>query len=210
MNRKDFLQKGGCCAAMVFLHGAARASAAGDATVKTPTTPPAQPATPTPPSPAEKHIAYAKTWAHRFFAEFDALVEEPVRFAVMNACGRSCYGSQPNKPVEKPGLAAVDGVIAWSNQKAGRVIAKRDGNTVQFAFAFQASTASCGCPLVKGVKDGISTTYCQCSVGYTQAFFERLSGKPVSVVLEESVFAGAPLCRFRVQLAEGLSTAGAA
>jgi hypothetical protein len=201
MNRKDFLQKSGCCAAMVFLHGAASARAAGDATAKTSATPPAQPTPAATPSPAEKHIAYAKTWTHRFFAEFDARVEAPVRVAVMNACGRGCYGSQPHKPVENPGLTAVDAIIDWSNKKAGKVIAKREGNTVQFEFAAQANKPSCMCPLVKGVTEGISPTYCQCSVGYTQAFFEGLSGKPVSVVLEESLFTGGQICRFRIQLA---------
>ena len=202
MNRKDFLQKGGCCAAMLFLQSATRAIAVTDTTAKTPVPPPASP------SPAEKHIAYAKVWTQRFFSEFDAHVEAPIRVAVMNACGRGCYASQPHQPVEKPGFPAVDAVLAWSNQKAGRVIAKREGRTVQFELAAQASNPRCVCPLIKGVKDGISPTYCQCSAGYTQAFFESLSGKPVSVVLEESLFTGGQVCRFRIQLAESVGPAG--
>lgn len=54
----------------------------------------------------------------------------------------------------------------------------------------------CGCPLVK-----ISRTpadFCTCTTGWNQFAFSIVTGKPVTVELEESVLRGSPRCTHRI------------
>jgi hypothetical protein len=79
-----------------------------------------------------------------------------------------------------------------------------EGNVIHFAFLSAAETGqpaqpgACLCSLVETKPEGLSGTYCLCSVGYVKRWHERLLGRPVTVELVESVLRGGEHCRFRI------------
>ncbi|HQT92614.1 MAG TPA: DUF6144 family protein, partial [Candidatus Kryptobacter bacterium] len=56
----------------------------------------------------------------------------------------------------------------------------------------------CLCPLVESGPEGLSGTYCDCSVGYVREMFRTYTGKAVSVELLESLKRGGRTCRFGI------------
>jgi predicted hydrocarbon binding protein len=46
----------------------------------------------------------------------------------------------------------------------------------------------------------LSATYCNCSRGWAKALFEGALGRPVEVVMEESIVEGDDQCKFRIIL----------
>jgi predicted ArsR family transcriptional regulator len=56
----------------------------------------------------------------------------------------------------------------------------------------------CTCPLVKpGTTPG---AFCDCTLGWQQAAYSAVLGKPVEVELEESILRGGKRCAFRVRI----------
>jgi hypothetical protein len=60
----------------------------------------------------------------------------------------------------------------------------------------------CYCSLLRGLPDGetISITYCQCSKGFVQKYWESILESPVEVELLESCVSGAQECKFMIHL----------
>ncbi len=56
--------------------------------------------------------------------------------------------------------------------------------------------APCACPLVKAGRT--PGEFCDCSLGWTEAAFSIVTGKPVAVEIEESVLRGGTRCSFRI------------
>jgi hypothetical protein len=56
--------------------------------------------------------------------------------------------------------------------------------------------APCACPLVKAGRT--AAEFCDCSLGWTQAAFSTVLGRPVDVAIEESVLRGGSRCSFRI------------
>jgi predicted ArsR family transcriptional regulator len=56
--------------------------------------------------------------------------------------------------------------------------------------------APCACPLVKIGRT--TAEFCDCTLGWQQAAFSAVLGKPVSVEIEESVLRGGSRCSFRI------------
>jgi hypothetical protein len=56
--------------------------------------------------------------------------------------------------------------------------------------------APCACPLVKAGRT--PAEFCDCSGGWNQAAFSAVLGRPVSIVIEESVLRGGARCSFRI------------
>jgi predicted hydrocarbon binding protein len=46
----------------------------------------------------------------------------------------------------------------------------------------------------------LSATYCTCSRGWAKALFEEALGRPVEVIMEESIVKGDKQCKFRIVL----------
>jgi predicted hydrocarbon binding protein len=44
----------------------------------------------------------------------------------------------------------------------------------------------------------LSGTYCNCSRGWAKALFEGALGRPVDVVMEQSIIRGDEQCQFRI------------
>jgi predicted hydrocarbon binding protein len=52
--------------------------------------------------------------------------------------------------------------------------------------------------MVESKPNGLSPTYCLCSLGYVKEMNEQTFGKPVDAELLDSVLQGAKRCRFKV------------
>lgn len=118
-------------------------------------------------------------------------LDPAVRLKILRSLGRECaqdYGAlfQKYRGDIKGFLAKIQ--TAWVeraeyDEKAGllRVIGK---------------PAPCACPLVKvGRTPG---EFCDCTLGWQEAAFSTVLGKPVAVEIEESVLRGGTRCSFRI------------
>jgi hypothetical protein len=138
----------------------------------------------------------------------DALLDVETKQRLMQACGRACYinafGVRSDEP---PPPDALDNLLAFY-QSRGETEIRREGNTVYYQFGASEQNpyglrlldGYCMCPVVEAGPPGLSTTYCQCSAGYVQESFERLTGTPCRVEVLESLRSGGSACRFKVEL----------
>ena len=79
---------------------------------------------------------------------------------------------------------------------------ERDDEAVVFGYTPQTFGRGmrCYCSLVNGLPMGetMSETYCLCSRGFVEAYWEAVSGGRVEIELLESAVSGSEVCRFRV------------
>ena len=205
MDRKTFLRASGCCAALAALQqlGCASLEAASEPATGQGTTTPGSPSSAQPLTPADRRVAFAETWAKRFFDVLDSHLDEETREAIMRANGKACHeGSQPG---QKAAPVDIDTFIAGVRRYMGEDAIRRDGNVVEFRYVqnprgLKVADGYCLCPLVETGPAGLSGTYCWCSVGYVQHMFETEVGRPAKVELLESLKRGGKGCRFRVTL----------
>ncbi len=154
-------------------------------------------------TPCKEKEEFALKWVKRFFDNFDASLDEPKRREIMERCGKSCFeGSIQGRKISP---IDVDRLIDAINKSTGEIAAKRDGNVVDFHFVanpngLKVADGYCLCPLVESGPEGLSGTYCDCSVGYVREMFRTYTGKAVSVELLESLKRGGRTCRFRITI----------
>jgi hypothetical protein len=135
--------------------------------------------------------------AHERFAKLLAIMGEqldgPTRDKILQGLGREC--AQDYSPLfnkyrgDLPGfLARVQS--AWLeraeyDEKAGllRIIGK---------------PSPCACPLVKMGRT--PADFCNCTLGWQQAAFSTILGKPVTAEIEETVLRGGSRCSFRIKI----------
>ena len=148
-------------------------------------------------------------WVKGAMERLDDLVDEETRNQVMLNCGYNC-ALVNSSPIEKAKarrkkLKTEAEFLAAEQQKppAGtRVI--REGNTLYQFYTPSSFThpMRCYCSLLRGLPDGetASLTYCQCSRGFVQKYWEGALGRPVKVELLESSVSGAQECKFAIHL----------
>jgi hypothetical protein len=188
MNRKDFMQTcaaGVCGCGMMGLLTSLSARADGE-----------EKQTPTAPS-VEDQLKGQLDGAHERFAKLLAIMgaqlDGPTRDKILQSLGGECaqdYGPLFNKyRGDLPGF--LDRVkSAWLeraeyDEKAGllRVIGK---------------PGPCACPLAKVGRT--PADLCTCSLGWQQAAFSTILGKPVTAEIEETVLQGGSRCSFRIKV----------
>ncbi len=188
MNRKQFLSTfGGCCGAVSALKAAA-----------------AQPASAE--TPVDRKYAFSQTWVKRFMSVLDQNVDEPTRKRLMQSQGRVCYeGAHGKRPPERPARGALDKAIEGMKKYGGEEMIRREGDTIHFQYirnpaGLKVKDGYCLCPVVEKGPEGLSGTYCECSVGYVTEMFQRWTEKTVTVELLESLKRGGSGCKFKILL----------
>jgi hypothetical protein len=60
----------------------------------------------------------------------------------------------------------------------------------------------CYCGLMRGLPEGMtsSKTFCQCSRGFVEKYWQAILGRVVAVELKETALTGADECRFLIHL----------
>lgn len=152
-------------------------------------------------------MEFAEGWLKRFFEVFDANLDEATRNKIMMANGKSCYltwikdTGQDIKPV------GFERFTKWIKEKVTDGSYSVDGKTIYFQYLYAAETGQaapeshCLCPMVESKPEGLSPTYCICSVGYVKQMHEMYLGQPVEVELVDSVLRGEQRCKFKITVA---------
>ncbi len=153
-------------------------------------------------TPINEKMNFAQIWVKRFFDVLDSQLDESTRKKLMEENGKRCFqGSSPStEPPIKP-EEFVQKMQGW----VGKENCRMEGNIVYFNYVsnprgLRVADGYCLCPIVEKGPEGLSGTYCQCSVGYVHAMFEKATGKKVSVELLESLKRGGKGCKFKITL----------
>ena len=146
-------------------------------------------------------------WVKEAMARLDETLGEGAKTEIMVACGRNCAAHhaapirQAVKRREKH--EGFDGFLdSMSAEPPRGMHLERDDGAVIFGYTPQTFGGGmrCYCSLVNGlpVDETMSETYCLCSRGFVEAYWEAVSGGRVEVELLESAVSGSDICRFKV------------
>ena len=153
---------------------------------------------------AVKRMEYADHWVKRLFDVIDQTLDEKTRMRLMMANGKECYREWIRDTKQE--IKQVD-FEKWA-KKASQNIAqegfKIESNVIYFQFNSSAETGGpspediCLCPMVESKPDGMSSTFCYCSVGYVKEMYGLKFGRTVDVELIDSVLKGGKRCKFKI------------
>ena len=178
MERKQFLKASLCLGAVCGLRPALGGAEE----------PPAAPE-----NPCAGAMAYARHWVKDLIDQADAQLSEPQRRALLEARGRSCARAGAAARA-LPFKGKLDEFLADLRTHLGKDAAEREGDVVRVTYP------KCFCPLVADLQEPLSASYCYCSAGWLKEVYETVTGKPVNVVILETVKRGGQRCRFDVRL----------
>jgi hypothetical protein len=148
-------------------------------------------------------------WVKNAMKKLDALVDEKTRVQIMQNCGYNC-AKKNSKVIERAvarrkKYASINEFLEAEQQKPmkGTKLA-REGNILYQFYTPQAFTRPmrCYCGLLRGLpnEETVSKTYCNCSRGFVEKFWENVLGRPVNVDLLQSVISGDKECKFAIHL----------
>jgi len=148
-------------------------------------------------------------WVQGAMERLDAAVDEPTRGQIMARCGHNC--AQVNRtPVKRAvarraKFATLHEFLAAEQRKppAGTRL-EREGDILYQFYTPRAFThpMRCYCGLLRGLPDDqtVSATFCQCSRGFVEEYWQAILQRPVQVDLLESCVSGAAECKFAIHL----------
>lgn len=159
-------------------------------------------------TPCKDKMDFTAIWVKRFFGILDEQIDEKTRYKLMQTNGRECArGAYGDLSVTTPAsIEQIDKTIALWQEKLGKDNIYRKDNLVYFNYVgnpkgLKISDGYCLCPMVENAPAIISSTFCQCSVGYVKFMFQKMiTLKPVEVRLLESLRGGGKACRFEVNI----------
>ena len=147
-------------------------------------------------------------WVKSAMERMDSLVDEKTRLQIMENCGYNC--AIVNKKVIERGKArrmkykTVETFLEAEEHKpmAGtRLI--RKGKLLHYFYTPRmfSKPMRCYCGLLRALPEDetVSLTYCNCSKGFVEKYWESVLEKPVQVRLVKSAVAGATECEFVIQ-----------
>jgi len=129
---------------------------------------------------------------------FDQVVpEQEKRRNVMETMGNYCYNTFFSKTAEeiKKKSKGIEEIIQNLNKLVGGEHFKLEGNKLY------STLNQCFCQVgVKEIKEPISKTYCNCSLGWMKSLFQTLLERDVEVEILESIVSGGSACKFVISL----------
>ncbi len=148
-------------------------------------------------------------WTKAVIARLDILTDEVTRTQIMLNCGYNCIlvNQRPlvNAKSRRAKFSDEDAFLEAEVRKPPRGMRfERQGKSlIQYytPLSFGAGMR-CYCSLMRGlpVDQTASLTYCQCSRGFVQKYWEEILNRPVEVDLVESAISGAEECKFVIHL----------
>lgn len=132
-------------------------------------------------------------WIACLIAGLDKHVDEETRANVLEQCGRQCQSQSFIKKAQS--LYQKSKSIDEFLGKFGKVYKHlhREGDKLYIIYP------KCYCSHVNKIPPRkLSATYCNCSRGWAKALFEGALGRPVEVIMEESIVKGDKQCKFRI------------
>lgn len=156
----------------------------------------------------EEKMKFSQTWIKRFMDVMDSELDDKTKTKIMELNGKKCYlGSLEARKISPESIQKVSpkDFVDGINKYLGEEAASIKDNVIEFRYVknpggLKVEDGYCLCPFVEKGPEGLSGTYCQCSVGYVREMFEVYLKQPVQVELLESVKRGGKTCHFIVHL----------
>jgi predicted hydrocarbon binding protein len=144
-------------------------------------------------------------WTKSAVERMDELLDAETCTRIMGSCGRNC-ADRNRTPVanalkRRSRYKTLDEFLEAETRKPPRgMLVEKNGDAIIFGYNPEAYRVRCFCSLVQGLPEGetMSGTYCGCSVGFVERYWEQVLDRKVKVELLESAVAGSNVCRFRV------------
>lgn len=134
-------------------------------------------------------------WVCTLMAGLDEHVDKESLAKILEQCGRQCQSQSFVKKARSIYEKSAD--VNKFLDELGKVYKHlhRDGGNVYLIYP------KCYCSMVNKVPPGkLSGSYCNCSRGWAKTLFEGALGRPVEVVMQESIKKGDKQCKFKVIL----------
>jgi hypothetical protein len=148
-------------------------------------------------------------WVRGAMERLDAAVDQPAREKIMLHCGHNCaaVNSRPLDSAKKRRAKhkTLDDFIAAEIAKPpSGMRLEREGDIVYQFYTPQSYShpMRCYCGLLRALPQDevISKTYCQCSRGFVQKWWQGILRREVEVDLLETAVSGASECKFAIHL----------
>jgi predicted hydrocarbon binding protein len=137
-------------------------------------------------------LSQARSQFAKMLEMLESTLDEKRRKEILEQLGRNC-ARRNGLPAKYKGNP--DGFIELMRGYGETIRYDRERGAVSVA----SSERDCVCGLVdKKITPGY---FCDCSVGWQKEIYESLLGKPVNVVLKESVLRGGKRCVFEIRVA---------
>lgn len=134
-------------------------------------------------------------WIASLVDGLDKHVDAETTAKILEQCGRQCQSQSFVKKTRDIYKKSKD--INDFLGKFGKVYKHlhREGDKVYIVYP------KCYCSHVNKIPKGkLSATYCNCSRGWAKALFEGALGRPVEVVMKETIVNGDKQCKFQIVL----------
>ena len=148
-------------------------------------------------------------WVKAAVERLDALANEETRVRAMKDCGYNC-AKKNHKVIERAmarrrKFACTDDFLEAEHQNLmkGTKLTRERNIMYQFYTPKEFTRPMrCYCSLLRGLstEDTVSITYCNCSKGFVEKYWETVLQKPVKVDLLQSAISGAEECKFAIHL----------
>jgi hypothetical protein len=148
-------------------------------------------------------------WTKSAMDRLDKLTDGATSAQIMLNCGYNCslVNQRPlvNAKARRQKYPSEEAFLEAEVKKPPKGMRfERKGNTlVQYYTPHSfGSGMRCYCSLLRGLPAGqiASLTYCQCSRGFVEKYWEGTLGHPVEVDLLESAISGADECKFIIHI----------
>jgi predicted hydrocarbon binding protein len=142
-------------------------------------------------------VELLRKWVQSLLATLDDEFDRETQARLLETCGRTCAAhhgdldkarglGSSSEDIDRL-LEQLNGQFDWCGEW------RRDGD------AIVSVCERCGCPLVREGLVKLVPAFCECSRGFVGALFERVFGRPVSVVLKRAIGRSDPVCEFVVR-----------
>jgi len=140
-------------------------------------------------------MARTEKWIACLVSGLNEYVDEETRIKILEQCGRQCQSQSFIKKAKNIFQKSKNIDEFLDNFEQVYKHLHREGNKIYITYP------KCYCSQVNKIPKGqLSGTYCNCSRGWAKALFEGALGRPVEVLMEESIINGDKQCKFRVVL----------
>lgn len=148
-------------------------------------------------------------WVKGALERLDELLDEEIAAKVMVGCGHAC--ARINGVAVKMGVekrmrygSVEDYLEAEQRDPIPGTRLEREGDVLHQYYIPHTLREGlrCVCSRISSLPADqmISPTYCNCSKGYAEKFWEAVLGRPVEVELVQSTMTGANECKFTIHL----------
>jgi hypothetical protein len=148
-------------------------------------------------------------WVKGAMDRLDTLTDFAKREQIMLACGYNCIAIN-KRPMEtartrRQKFPTEEAFLAAEVQKPPKGFRfEREANVlIQYYTPLTFGVGMrCYCSLMHGLPEGViaSSTYCQCSRGFVEKYWECILGRSVRVSLGDTAISGADECKFVIHL----------